>query len=83
MTHAYEVCMSFGVKRNCDLTIKMLLRVDRVPILLGEMSFCLFKCPNIGKFGDYLVDNVVKIEKVRLVRTRFAPKGYVSQASGI
>ena len=71
------------MKRNCDLTIKMLLRVDGVPILLGEMSFCLFKCRNIVKFGDYSVDNVVKIEKVRLVRTRFAPKGYVFQASGI
>ena len=57
--------------------------MDRVPILFGEMSFCLFKCPNIGKFGDYLVDNVVEIEKVRLVRTRFAPKGYFFQASGI
>lgn len=71
------------MKRNCHLTIKMLLRVDRVPILLGEMSFCLLKCGNFGKFGDYLVHKVVKIEKAMLVRIYFTLKGYGFQALGI
>ena len=30
----------------------------------GQMSFWLFEFRNIGKFGDYLVDNVLKIEKI-------------------
>ena len=33
----------------------------------GEMSFCLFKFRNIGKFVDNLVDNALKIEKVSFV----------------
>ena len=36
-----------------DLTMKILLHVDRV-----QISFRLFEFRNIGKFGDYLVDNV-------------------------
>ena len=30
----------------------------------GQMSFWLFEFRNIGEFGDYLVDNVLKIEKM-------------------
>ena len=33
----------------------------------GGMSFCLFKFRDIGKFGDNLVDNALKIEKVSFV----------------
>ena len=33
----------------------------------GEMSFCLCKFRNSGKFGHYLVDSVLKIEKVKFV----------------
>ena len=29
----------------------------------GQMSFWLFEFRNIGKFGDYLIDNVLKIAK--------------------
>ena len=31
----------------------------------GQMSFWLFEFRNIGEFGDYLVDNVLKIEKMK------------------
>ena len=53
-----------------------------------EMSFSLCKCRYSGKFGPYLVDSVLKIEKVKFVtivargyslqwftRGRSAPKG--------
>ena len=33
----------------------------------GEMSFSLCKCRYSGKFGPYLVDSVLKIEKVKFV----------------
>ena len=33
----------------------------------GEMSCCLFKFRNIGKFGDNLVENALKIDKVSFV----------------
>ena len=33
----------------------------------GEMSFLLCKFHNSGKFGHYLVDSVLKIEKVNFV----------------
>ena len=33
----------------------------------GEMSFSLCKCRHSGKFGPYLVDSVLKIEKVKFV----------------
>ena len=57
----------------------------------GQMSFWLFEFRNIGKFGDYLIDNVLKIakkKKDRSVRIRgrgggIRPKGVPFPASGI
>ena len=43
----------------------------------GQMSFWLFEFRNIGKFGDYLVDNVLKIEKVKFVT--IVARGYSLQ----
>ena len=31
----------------------------------GQMSFWLFEFRNSGKFGDYFVDNILKIEKIK------------------
>ena len=35
----------------------------------GQMSFWLFEFRNIGKFGDYLIDNVLKIAKKKKDRS--------------
>ena len=64
MAHACKVCMRFcgnvlWFMRLIFNTMKILLHVDRVSIL-----FWTFEFRNIGKFGDYLVDNVLKIEKI-------------------
>ena len=68
MAHACKVCMRFcgnvlWFMRLIFNTMKILLHVDRV-FCFGQMSFWLFEFRNIGKFGDYLVDNVLKIEKI-------------------
>ena len=43
----------------------------------GEMSFSLCKCRYSGKFRPYLVDSVLKIEKVKFVT--IVARGYSLQ----
>ena len=72
MVHAYEVRMRFGVSGTLvyasDLRRKFCYMWIEYLFCFGEMSFCLCKFRNSGKFGDYLVDSVLKIEKVKFVR---------------
>ena len=69
MAHAYEVRMRFGVSGTLvyasDLRRKFCFMWIEYLFCFGEMSFCLCKFRNSGKFGDYLVDSVLKIEKVK------------------
>ena len=45
-------------------TMKILLHMIEYLFCFGQMSFWLFEFRNSGKFGDYLVDNILKIEKI-------------------
>ena len=72
MTHASEVRMRFDVKRNWFMVPILrekfsLMWIESYLFCVKEMCFFLCKFRNSGKFGYYLVDSVLIIEKVKFV----------------
>ena len=67
--HAYEVCMSFGMKWNCDLTIKSprLCREYKMSTLLHNFDFSPTPWGKLHCYNPHHYSPIVYLEDVHKV----------------